>query len=152
MWVVSYEHGTETAHVMSHCHVSPHLTSLAPQSAHRTRKIKRFPSSAWIDRIFRNERVTGSNPVSSTKHTGQGGFWLRSVLARSTILKSRAPQMAHSTPARSTSLGCEVLSHGTSHELTRSDQECGSLVWHATIQWVRNGPSRATYIAAHTAG
>jgi hypothetical protein len=60
--------------------------------------------------------------------------------------------MAHSTPARSTSLGCEVLSHGTSHELTRSDQECGSLVWHATIQWVRNGPSRATYIAAHTAG
>jgi len=34
----------------------------------------RFPWSEGFDHIFRNEGVTGSNPVSSTKDPGQGDF------------------------------------------------------------------------------
>jgi hypothetical protein len=34
MWVVSYEHGTETAHVMSHRHVS--LSSLTTSNVARS--------------------------------------------------------------------------------------------------------------------
>ena len=47
---------------------SRRLTSLAPQT--RSRMV--FPLVTAIDRIFRNEGVTGSNPVSSTKRPGQG--------------------------------------------------------------------------------
>lgn len=95
--------------VMSHCHVSPHLTSLAPQSAHRTRKIKRFPSSAWIDRIFRNEKVGGSNPVSSTKMPWSGRFLGRRMLVGSTILSFRAPQRAHGISRHDPLIFCEVI-------------------------------------------
>jgi len=50
-----------TTHLASHC-----LTSLAPQPPHRPAIECRFPWSQRFDRIFRNEGVTGSNPVSST--------------------------------------------------------------------------------------
>jgi hypothetical protein len=35
----------------------------------------RNPWSERFDRIFRNEGITGSNPVSSTERPGQGVFW-----------------------------------------------------------------------------
>ena len=46
--------------------VSPHLTSLGPQSPHKPAIGCLNPWSTQTDRIFRNEGVTGSNPVSST--------------------------------------------------------------------------------------
>ena len=42
------------------------LTTLAPQTRHRIVNARRFPWSQLFDRIFRNEGVTGSHPVSST--------------------------------------------------------------------------------------
>ena len=54
--------------------VSPRLTSLGPQLPHRPVDLERFPWSERFEHIFRNEGVTGSNPVSSTKHPGQGDF------------------------------------------------------------------------------
>ena len=58
---------------MSH-EVSRRLTSLGPQPPHRRRSSKHIPRSVRFDRIFRNEGVTGSNPVSSTQSPCQGGF------------------------------------------------------------------------------
>jgi hypothetical protein len=55
-------------------HDSRPLTSLAPQPPHGTARTRRFPWSERFDHIFRNEGVTGSNPVSSTKRPGQGPF------------------------------------------------------------------------------
>jgi hypothetical protein len=49
--------------------VSRRLTSLVPQPRHRTVLGRRFPWSQHFDHIFRNEEVTGSNPVSSTDFT-----------------------------------------------------------------------------------
>jgi hypothetical protein len=46
--------------------VSQSLTSLAPQPPHKGADGCRFPWSQPSDHIFRNEGVTGSNPVSST--------------------------------------------------------------------------------------
>ncbi len=54
--------------------VSRDLTSLGPQPPHNAAIADRSPWSEGYDRIFRNEGVTGSNPVSSTKHSGQGDF------------------------------------------------------------------------------
>ena len=52
--------------MIDRCQVSRGLTSLVPQTRHKTSIL---PLNAWsqgFDRIFRNEEVTGSNPVSST--------------------------------------------------------------------------------------
>jgi hypothetical protein len=46
--------------------VSRRLTSLAPQPPHEAAHRYRSPWSQRFDRIFPNEGVTGSNPVSST--------------------------------------------------------------------------------------
>ncbi len=62
-------HGLTATH-----HVSRRLTSLGPQPPHKIRDINRFPWSEGFDRIFHNERVTGTNPVSSTKPPGQSRF------------------------------------------------------------------------------
>ena len=42
----------------------------------------RFPWSERFDRIFRNEEVTGSNPVSSTKALVRANFDLHRTLRR----------------------------------------------------------------------
>jgi hypothetical protein len=52
---------------VSRCQVSRCLTTLVPQRTHRTAEARRFPWSKRFDHIFRNEEVTGSNPVSSTQ-------------------------------------------------------------------------------------
>jgi hypothetical protein len=59
----------------------------------------RFPWSESFDRIFRNEGVTGSNPVSSTKHPGQGDFYSYIACPDSAFLILGAPQTAHKIPA-----------------------------------------------------
>jgi hypothetical protein len=46
--------------------MSRRLTPLAPQPLHKTGKAYRFSLVRGFERIFRNEGVTGSNPVSST--------------------------------------------------------------------------------------
>jgi hypothetical protein len=51
---------------------SQHLTWLAPQPPHKPAYWQHCPWSDGFDRIFRNEGVTGSNPVSSTESPGQG--------------------------------------------------------------------------------
>ena len=79
-----------TTHVASHC-----LTSLAPQPPHRPAIECRFPWSERFDRIFRNEGVTGSNPVSSTKHPGQGNFDVGEPLLSRSFPSSLAPQVLH---------------------------------------------------------
>ena len=56
----------------SHLQVSLGLTTLAPQPPHKSVNAYRFLCSQRFDRIVRNEGVTGSNPVSSTEHPGQG--------------------------------------------------------------------------------
>jgi hypothetical protein len=53
---------------------SRRLTSLGPQLPHKTVNACRSLWSEGFDRIFRNEGVTGSNPVSSTKSPGQDDF------------------------------------------------------------------------------
>ena len=47
--------------------VSRCLTSLVPQPRHKHPEWLQTPWSEGFDRIFRNEGVTGSNPVSSTE-------------------------------------------------------------------------------------
>ena len=67
------EHHTHRYLTRSH-KVSLHLTSLGPQLPHKP--VNR-PYNSWselFDRIFRNEGVTGSNPVSSTICPGRGHF------------------------------------------------------------------------------
>jgi hypothetical protein len=44
----------------------------APRPPHKTIMRRCFPWSGGFDCIFRNEGVTGSNPVSSTECPGQG--------------------------------------------------------------------------------
>jgi len=88
--------------VWSH-RVSLALTTLAPQPPHSPTNVRRIPCSQRFDRIFRNEGVTGSNPVSSTEFPGQSSFLAASPLAGLTTLKSHTPEAAHKTPARSTS-------------------------------------------------
>jgi hypothetical protein len=90
----------EKAAITRHAKVSRCLTSLVPQVLHRPTNVCPFPWSERFDRIFRNEGVTGSNPVSSTD---QSSFLAASRLAGLMILKGHAPQAAHKTPARSTS-------------------------------------------------
>ena len=86
-----------------------------------------IPWSEGFDHIFRNEGVTGSNPVSSTKHPGQGDFRLAAC-----SLDSRSCDLTHhGRPTRllpgAPSFLSEALSHSTSHEFTwGSDQERGS--------------------------
>lgn len=46
-------------------------STAAPQE----RSLRPFALVQAFDRIFRNEGVTGSNPVSSTKQPSQGDFW-----------------------------------------------------------------------------
>ena len=62
--------GVSDLHTLSRSHLvsrrSPHSRATGP----RTDAF--FPWSEGFDRIFRNEEVTGSNPVSSTKRAGQG--------------------------------------------------------------------------------
>jgi len=65
--------GVEEAAVTSH-YVSRCLTTFAPQPLHKPGTRSRFPWSEGFDRIFRNEGVTGSNPVSSTKTPWSGRF------------------------------------------------------------------------------
>ncbi len=54
--------------------ISPHPASLGPQPPHKSAHEHRFSWSGRFDQIFRNEGVTGSNPVSSTESPGQGHF------------------------------------------------------------------------------
>ena len=57
----------------SHCLVSRPLTSLVPQAGATDPRIRAVsPWSECFERIFRNEEVTGSNPVSSTRRRSQG--------------------------------------------------------------------------------
>jgi hypothetical protein len=79
-------------HVISH-----DLTSLAPQPPHGPVEERRPPWSDGFDRIVRNEGVTGSNPVSSTKHPGQSDSCevVRSLLG--TLPRSLAPRVPHMT-------------------------------------------------------
>ena len=70
---------------------------------------RRFPWSEEFDRIFRNEGVTGSNPVSSTECPDQGDF---GPLETSLVVhdpRRAAPQGRHRDPALEHLSAYEVL-------------------------------------------
>jgi len=119
-----------------------------PTAAHCPAGASRFPWSQRFDHIFRNEGVTGSNPVSSTKSPGQGASWPRRLLAGSTILRSHAPQAAHKTPARSTSFLARCFltpPHTRSHGEIRSSEPRTLVVDRS--ETLGDGGSRATSLA-----
>jgi hypothetical protein len=76
--------------------VSHRLTSLAPQPRHKTLIERRFPWYRRFDLIFRNDEVTGSNPVSSTESPGQGRATLLRGVSNGLAGDSWAPQRLHS--------------------------------------------------------
>lgn len=80
---------------------SRRLTSLAPQPLHNPAIGCRSSWSESFDRISRNERVTGSSPVSSTDLPWIRRYLLALRFDRFGILKSRVPHMAHKRCRRS---------------------------------------------------
>jgi hypothetical protein len=80
-------------------YISPDLTSFAPQPPHKPPIARRFPWSECFARIFRNEGVTGSNPVSSTDFSLVKAVSARSngcCLARFRHLPHQATETEHS--------------------------------------------------------
>ena len=72
------------------------LTSLVPQPRHRTVNGCHFPWSERFEHIFRNEEVTGSNPVTSTESPGQGRATLLHGVSHALAGDPPAPQRFHS--------------------------------------------------------
>ena len=80
-----------------------------------------FPWSEGFDRMFRNEGITGSNPVSSTNRPGQGDFCSPSRLARFGI-RSLA---LHRRPTTLRVRGTSFLRGAFSLHLTNAWSWCG---------------------------
>jgi hypothetical protein len=98
-------------------HVSRRLTTLVPQPLHKPINGRRCSWSERYDRIFRNEGVTGSNPVSSTKHPGQGDFGEREGSPIRTVLSSAAPHGIHKIADPEHLSTCEGSTwNGSNHE------------------------------------
>jgi hypothetical protein len=84
------------------CRVSRRLTPLVPQPRHRAANWSRFPRSERFDRMFRNEGVTGSNPVISTEPPGQGiAGSMNACCSHNPVI--RAPRVCHRIARLSTS-------------------------------------------------
>ena len=121
--------------------ISPHLTSLAPQPAHQPALGCRFPWSEGFDRIFRNEGVTGSNPVSSTKRPGQGDVGEFKFVLLFMILPGAAPQRPHRMERQSTSQVARCSRVCKSSSTTTETLDLESVARH---HWLRIEPESHT--------
>ena len=100
-------------------HVSRHLTSLAPQPPHERTDRVQSTCSGRFDRIFRNEGVTGSNPVSSTQLSDHAGE-VDGSSACAVLLRRRHPCLTVILPLPVPAFGTTTLGGTPSREVSSS--------------------------------